>query len=101
MRFLKRLGVGLVLLIATFLGLLEMIKNLVISAEQEGRFGPIWLRLVDENVDEAIADLAEMYGPGSAARSADEDGSPGAPSWQTDEGSGDAGTPGGTEEMGS
>jgi chromatin segregation and condensation protein Rec8/ScpA/Scc1 (kleisin family) len=57
------------LIIATFLGLLEMIKNLVVAAEQEGRFGPIWLRLVDENVDETIADLTEMYGPGSAAES--------------------------------
>lgn len=55
------------LIIATFLGLLEMIKNHVIAAEQEGRFGPIWIRLLDEDIDEAIASLTEMYGPGSAA----------------------------------
>lgn len=61
------------LIIATFLGLLEMIKNLVIAAEQEGRFGPIWLRLIDENVDETIAELTEMYGPGSASASRETD----------------------------
>jgi segregation and condensation protein A len=55
------------LIIATFLGLLEMVKNRIIAAEQEGRFGAIWLRLVDEDVDETIAALTEMYGPGSAA----------------------------------
>jgi segregation and condensation protein A len=63
------------LIIATFLGLLEMVKNGIISAEQEGRFGPIWVSLVDENVDETIANLVEMYGPGSAAEGlADEEG---------------------------
>ena len=55
------------LIIATFLGLLEMVKNAVIRAEQEGRFGPIWIRLVDDNVDEAIAELTEMYGPRTGA----------------------------------
>lgn len=54
------------LIIATFLGLLEMVKNGVIAAEQEGRCGPIWVRLVDADVDETIANLADMYGPGSA-----------------------------------
>ncbi len=55
------------LIIATFLGLLEMVKNGIIAAEQEGRFGPIWVRLLNEDVDETIASLTEMYGPGSAA----------------------------------
>jgi len=55
------------LVIATFLGLLEMVKNGVIAAEQQGRFGAIWLRLLDEDVDETVADLTEMYGPRSAA----------------------------------
>ena len=55
------------LVIATFLGLLEMVKNGFVAAEQEGRLGPIWLRLVDRDVDERIADLTEMYGQGSAA----------------------------------
>ena len=56
------------LIIATFLGLLELVKNSVIVALQEGRFGPIYLSLVDRDVDETIANLTEMYGPGSAAR---------------------------------
>jgi segregation and condensation protein A len=55
------------LIIATFLGLLEMVKNGIIAAEQEGRFGPIWVRLVDQDVDETIANLADMYGPGSVS----------------------------------
>jgi segregation and condensation protein A len=59
------------LIIATFLGLLEMVKNGIIGAEQEGRFGPIWVSLIDENVDETIASLTDMYGPGSAAESAE------------------------------
>ncbi len=58
------------LVIATFLALLEMVKNQVIRAEQEGRFGPIWLRLVDQNVDETIANLTEMYGPQTSAAEA-------------------------------
>ena len=33
---------------------------------------PIWLRLVDENVDEAVAQLAEMYGQGEAAGQGEE-----------------------------
>lgn len=54
-------------IIATFLGLLELVKNGVIVALQEGRFGAIHLSLVDRDVDEAIANLTEMYGAGSAA----------------------------------
>lgn len=56
--------------IATFLGLLELVKNSVIIALQEGRFGPIYLSLVDRDVDETIANLTEMYGAGSAGREA-------------------------------
>ena len=48
-----------------------MLKSGVIAAEQEQRFGPIWVSLIDEDVDEAIADLTEMYGPGSAGTSAE------------------------------
>lgn len=52
-------------IIATFLGLLEMMKLGVIVAEQEGRCGPIHLSLArEEDVDETIAGLSEMYGPG-------------------------------------
>ncbi|HEY2775581.1 MAG TPA: segregation/condensation protein A [Candidatus Binatia bacterium] len=64
------------LIIATFLGLLEMVKIGVIAAEQEGRFGPIWLRLVDEDVDESVAGLTEMYGPRSAGAEPDLGGEP-------------------------
>lgn len=52
-------------IIATFLGLLEMMKLGVIVAEQEGRCGPIHLSLArEEDVDQTIAGLSEMYGPG-------------------------------------
>ena len=62
------------LIIATFLGLLELVKNGVIAAEQEGRFGAIWVRLLDDDVDESIAtSLTEMYGPGSASASGEPD----------------------------
>jgi len=57
------------LIIATFLGLLELVKNGVIAAEQEGRFGQIWVRLLDGDADEMIANLTDMYGPGSASES--------------------------------
>jgi segregation and condensation protein A len=55
------------LVIATFLGLLEMMKNGFITAEQEGRCGPIWIRLVDQDLDEEVAGITEMYGAASAA----------------------------------
>lgn len=75
------------LIIATFLGLLELVKNRVLGAEQEGRFGRIWVRLLDENVDDTIASLAEMYGPASAS----ELGEPGPPPDGDDEVEGQAG----------
>jgi len=56
-------GVPRGLVIATFLGLLEMIKLGVIAAEQQGRCGPIQLRLLSQDIDDTIADLTEMYGP--------------------------------------
>jgi len=49
------------LIISTFVGLLELIKMGIIEAEQQGR-GPIQLRLVDKNSEDAIAQLAETYG---------------------------------------
>lgn len=55
------------LVIATFLALLEMVKNGVLVAEQEGRLGPIWVRLVDRDIDETVAQITDMYGAGSAA----------------------------------
>ncbi|MFN2426595.1 MAG: ScpA family protein [Candidatus Binatia bacterium] len=57
------------MIIATFLGLLELVKNGVIAAEQEGRFGPIWVRLLDSDVDDMVANLTDMYGPASASES--------------------------------
>jgi len=58
------------LLISTFLGLLELIKLGVIAAEQEGRCGPIQLRLLGNNIDDTIGRLDEMYGaPGAGETS--------------------------------
>lgn len=48
-------------IIATFVGLLEMIKMGVIEAEQQGQ-GPITLRLVEHDFDEAVQRLTETYG---------------------------------------
>ncbi|HYC54974.1 MAG TPA: segregation/condensation protein A [Candidatus Binatia bacterium] len=70
------------LIIATFLGVLELTKLGVLIAEQEGRFGPIFVTLVGDDIDETIADLTEMYGPASAmleglaAAGADDDENP-------------------------
>lgn len=48
-------------IIATFVGLLEMIKMGIIEAEQKGH-GPIVLRLVEHDSEEAIQRLTETYG---------------------------------------
>lgn len=50
------------LIIATFIGLLELIKMRIIEAEQRDR-GSITLRLVDREVEDAVKRLAETYGP--------------------------------------
>jgi len=50
-----------IVIIATFIGLLEMIKIGVIEAEQEDH-GPIMLRLVQHDSEEAIERLSETYG---------------------------------------
>jgi segregation and condensation protein A len=49
------------LIISTFVGLLELIKMGIIEAEQQGR-GPIHLRLVDRDSEDAVAQLVETYG---------------------------------------
>jgi segregation and condensation protein A len=49
------------LIISTFVGLLELIKMGIVEAEQRDR-GPIQLRLVERDTDEAVARLAETYG---------------------------------------
>lgn len=77
------------LVIAIFLGLLEMAKLGVVVAEQEGRLGPIYVRLARDDVDEAVADLTEMYGPASADALLDDAGEGG------DE---EVGSPGGDRE---
>ncbi|RMF24852.1 MAG: segregation/condensation protein A, partial [Deltaproteobacteria bacterium] len=51
-------------IIASFVGLLELVRLGVIAAEQEGRAGTIYLRLIDADADEAVADLIESYGHG-------------------------------------
>ncbi|MFT4570448.1 MAG: segregation and condensation protein A [Hyphomicrobiaceae bacterium] len=53
--------------IATFVGMLELMKMGAIEAEQEGAVGPILLRLVSDKVEETIAALDEMYGAASGA----------------------------------
>ncbi len=57
-------------IIASFVGLLELIRLGVVAAEQEGVRGPIYLRLLDESVDEKVADLVESFGAGEARRNA-------------------------------
>ena len=49
--------------IATFVGLLELIKLGVIDVEQSENGGAIYLQLTDTDVDEAISVLTETYGP--------------------------------------
>ncbi len=54
-------------IVATFVGLLELVKLGAIAAEQQVIRGPIFLRLVDERVEGTLSVLDEMYGAGSAA----------------------------------
>jgi segregation and condensation protein A len=64
-------------IIATFVGLLEMIKMGVIEAEQKER-GPIMLRLVEHDSEEAIERLSDTYGRVPAHREVERDGEVGA-----------------------
>ena len=48
-------------IIATFVGLLELIKLAVIDVEQTATCGEIYLRLAAEHVDDAIGVLTETY----------------------------------------
>ncbi len=52
------------LIIATFCGLLEMIKLHIVEAEQTTTTDTIYLRLVSDNPDEVVASLAQTYGHG-------------------------------------
>lgn len=49
-------------IIATFVGLLELIKLRVIEVEQERNNGPILVSLTDHDVDDAMLAMAETYG---------------------------------------
>ena len=50
--------------IASFVGLLELVRLGIVAAEQEGTGDAIFLRLVDPDADETIAELIESYGHG-------------------------------------
>jgi segregation and condensation protein A len=52
------------LVIATFCGLLEMIKLHIVEAEQHSTSETIYLRLVSDNPDEVVASLTQTYGQG-------------------------------------
>jgi len=52
------------LIIATFVGLLELIKMGIIQAEQRLNGDEIYLRLIDVDVDDAQLQLVETYGQG-------------------------------------
>ncbi len=51
-------------IIASFVGLLELVRLGVVAAEQEGTGEAIFLRLIDPKADETIAELIESYGHG-------------------------------------
>ena len=63
-------------IISTFIGLLELMRLAVLDAEQSERGGPIYIRLVSDDIDETLEELAGMYGAGSAAGSVAGDGEP-------------------------
>jgi segregation and condensation protein A len=49
-------------IIATFIGLLELIKLRIVSFEQESAGAPILLKLEEHDIDDTLATLAETYG---------------------------------------
>jgi segregation and condensation protein A len=63
-RYLFESGAPRGLVIATFCGLLEMIKMHIVQAEQRTNDETIYLRLVDDKVDDAVGRLVETYGQG-------------------------------------
>ena len=52
-------------IIATFIGLLELIRLRIISVEQDAALTPIFVKLERDDLDEAIERLAETYGGGA------------------------------------
>jgi len=52
--------------VATFVGLLELLKMGVVDAEQEKACAPIFLALIDRSVDERLFELIGTYGAGDA-----------------------------------
>ncbi len=55
------------LVIATFVGLLELIKWGIIEAEQRVGEPAIYLRMIEHDIDASIVSLTEMYGAGAAS----------------------------------
>ena len=51
-------------IIATFIGLLELMKMDIIDAEQDGDRGAIYLRLTSKDFDDSLVQLVETYGSG-------------------------------------
>jgi len=52
-------------IIATFIGLLELIKLHIVSFEQAGSAAPIYLKLDQDDLGDAMERLAETYGGGA------------------------------------
>jgi segregation and condensation protein A len=52
-------------IIATFIGLLELIKLRIVSFEQERSAAPIFLKLEEGDLGDAMVSLAETYGGGA------------------------------------
>lgn len=52
------------LIIATFCGMLEMIKLQIVHAEQRSNDETIYIRLVNQEVDETVLGLVQTYGQG-------------------------------------
>jgi segregation and condensation protein A len=57
-------------IIATFVGLLELVKLGAVDALQEESLGPISIVLVEEGLDETLSSLGAMYGAGAAGQGA-------------------------------
>ncbi len=51
-------------IVATFIGLLEMLKLCIIEARQDVNRGPILLSLIDKTVDDRVFELIGTYGAG-------------------------------------
>ena len=61
-------------IIATFIGLLELLKLGILKAEQERRMGPVHVSLVERDVDDSLFELVESYGQGGTFRELGDEG---------------------------